>query len=96
MSQLGIEFKILGKLPLTHKATLLIVKIGSRVLLLGVGENSVSAIADMTQVIFSEQRSPRKQIPEDMSLPQNNSIQPPQSSVGFKEFLKETFRKSKN
>jgi|DewCreStandDraft_5_1066085.scaffolds.fasta_scaffold21488_3 flagellar biogenesis protein FliO len=96
ISQLGIEFKILGKLPLTHKATLFIVKIGSRVLLLGVSENSVSALADVTQVVSSEQRLHRKQIPEDMSLSQNNGIQPSESSTGFKEFLKETFRKSKN
>lgn len=86
----------MGKLPLTHKATLFIVKIGSRILLLGVGENSVSAIADVTQVIFSEHRFPRKQVSEDMSFLRNKSIQPPQSSIGFKEFLKETFRKSKN
>lgn len=95
MYQLGIEFKILGKLPLTHKATLFIVKIGSRILLLGVSENSVSALADITQVVSSEQGFSRKEITEGISLSQNNS-RSSESSNGFKEFLKETFRKSKN
>lgn len=96
ISELGIEFKILGKLSLTHKATLFIVQIGSRILLLGVSENSVSTLADITRIISSEQRFLRKQIAEGVSLLQDHSIQPSQSSIGFKEFLKETFRKSKN
>ncbi len=96
ISELGINFKILGKLPLTNKATLFIVQIGSRVLLLGTSENSISALADLSRAISTEQHLIEKQIAKEVPQIKLYSIPPTRSSTGFKEFLKETFKKSKN
>ncbi|MFN3782035.1 MAG: flagellar biosynthetic protein FliO, partial [Candidatus Kapaibacteriota bacterium] len=53
LTTLGTEFKIVSKIPLTNRTFLFIVQIGKHYLLLGVTENSVSAIADVTKIFQS-------------------------------------------
>ncbi|MEJ5287107.1 MAG: flagellar biosynthetic protein FliO [Bacteroidota bacterium] len=95
IATLGIDFKIVSKLPLTNKNILYIVQIGSNFLLLGASENNISAIADLTKVI---QSSDLRTTGSTMFNLQKNYQQSsnPNSDVSFKNFLKETFKKSKN
>lgn len=95
ISNLGMNFKIISRLPLSSKASLFIVQIGNNYLLIGVSEQNISAIADLTK-IFQSQSLYRKNLPnqfENSSSPSQDSNEP---QLTFTNFLKETFRRSKN
>lgn len=95
ISNLGMNFKIISRLPLSSKASLFIVQIGNNYLLIGVSEQNISAIADLTK-IFQSQSLYRKNLPnqfENSSSPSEDSNEP---QLTFTNFLKETFRRSKN
>lgn len=94
LSNLGVDFKIVSKLPLSNKSFLYIVQIGNHFLLVGASENNISAIADLTKVF---------QIPSQSSSIPNLQIQKKENGhsdltddFSFLNFLKETFKKSKN
>lgn len=93
-STLGTEFKIVSKIPLTHKTFLFIVQIGNHFLLLGASENNITAIADVTKVFQSREI----ELERLKSSTQNSlSKQSPESvDFSFKNFLKETFKRSHN
>lgn len=93
-STLGTEFKIVSKIPLTPKTFLFIVQIGNHFLLLGASENNITAIADVTKVFQSREI----ELERLKSSTQNSlSRQSPESvDFSFKNFLKETFKRSHN
>ncbi|MCX7908831.1 MAG: flagellar biosynthetic protein FliO [Ignavibacteria bacterium] len=94
ITNLGLDFKIVSKLPLTNKSILYIVQIGNYFLLVGSSENNITAIADLTKVFQSSGNNPQKfEIPINQRF-ERGSENP--SDFSFKNFLKETFRKSKN
>ncbi|ROL55945.1 hypothetical protein D9V84_09910 [Bacteroidetes/Chlorobi group bacterium Naka2016] len=95
IATLGIDFKIVSKLPLTNKNILYIVQIGSNFLLLGASENNISAIADLTKVIQSSDLRTTGSTVFNLQKNYQQSSNP-NSDVSFKNFLKETFKKSKN
>lgn len=95
ISNLGMNFKIISRLPLSSKTSLFIVQIGNNYLLIGVSEQNITAIADLTK-IFQSQSLYRKNLPnqfENSSSPSEDSNEP---QLTFTNFLKETFRRSKN
>lgn len=95
IATLGIEFKIVSKLPLSNKSILYIVQIGSNYLLIGASENNLSAIADLTKVMQSNDLRPTGSTAFNLqkNLQQSSNAN---SDISFKNFLKETFKKSKN
>ncbi|QLH53305.1 MAG: hypothetical protein CH6_1147 [Candidatus Kapaibacterium sp.] len=95
IATLGIDFKIVSKLPLSNKNILYIVQIGSNFLLLGASENNISAIADLTKVIQSSDLRTTGSTVFNLQKNYQQSSNP-NSDVSFKNFLKETFKKSKN
>lgn len=91
IGEIGLKFKVLGKLPLNSKSQLYIIQIGNRYLLIGASENNVSALADLTKVITFDNSSTFK---ANQKLISQITNQP--TSLSFKDFLKDTFKKSKN
>lgn len=95
ISTLGIDFKIISKLPLSNKSFLYIIKIGNHFLLIGTSDNNISAIADLTKVFQANEirssGSSNINISNNLTASQVNT-----NDISFKNFLKETFRKSKN
>ncbi len=95
ISNLGMNFKIISRLPLSSKASLFIVQIGNNYLLIGVSEQNVSAIADLTKIVQSQSLHQN-----NLSNQFENSSSPTEDTSGpqltFTNFLKETFRRSKN
>lgn len=91
IGNVGVRFKIISKLPLNSKSQLFIIQIGNRYLLIGASENNVSAIADLTKVINFENNSLMQANQVGFTPPSSQS-----NSLSFKEFIKETFKKSKN
>lgn len=91
IGEIGLKFKILGKLPLNSKSQLYIVQIGNKYLLIGASENNVSALADLTKVVTFDNNSTfqafQKLTPQIINQP---------SSLSFKDFIKDIFKKSKN
>lgn len=94
VSNLGLEFKIISKLPLSNKSFLYIVQIGSYFLLVGASENNISAIADLTKVF--QNSSHRYSLPDLPLQNKENGGSDITSDFSFLNFLKETFKKSKN
>ncbi len=95
ISNLGMNFKIISRLPLSSKASLFIVQIGNNYLLIGVSEQNISAIADLTK-IFQSQSLYRKNLPNQFENPSSPSEDSNEPQLTFTNFLKETFRRSKN
>lgn len=89
ISEIGIKFKVLGKLPLNSKSQLYIIQVGNRYLLIGSSENNVSALADLTKVITFDNNS---------TFQANQKFAPQitnqTTSLSFKDFIKDTFKKS--
>jgi len=91
---LGVEFKIVSRLPLSNKSSLYIVQIGNHYLLIGASENNVSVLADLTKVLPTQvTREARSGFSPTKTSPSNFSEA---SEFSFKNFLKETFHKTKN
>ncbi|MCX7879854.1 MAG: flagellar biosynthetic protein FliO [Ignavibacteria bacterium] len=91
----GIEFQfnIISRLPLTNKSFLYIVQVGKNFLLIGASDNQVSALADITKLINNNLTETTSTILKPkISNPNPRQVQ----SFSFKDFLKETFKKSKN
>ncbi len=94
IQQLGLDFKIVTKLPLSNKSFLYIVQIGNHYLLVGASDNHISAIADLTKAF----NSLNSRLVKSSNNPHHNEISSGLSTTdfSFRNFLKETFRKSKN
>ncbi|MGB9771149.1 MAG: flagellar biosynthetic protein FliO [Candidatus Kapaibacteriota bacterium] len=90
---LGVNFKIVSKLPLSNKSFLYIIQIGKNYILIGASENNITAIADLTKIFQSNNlaSTPSLNIQKNFETPQTNN-----EDISFKNFIKETFRKSKN
>lgn len=94
LNTLGTEFKIVTKIPLTNRTFLFIVQVGNHFLLLGVTENNISAIADVTKIFRSSEIAT-----ERSKSSTTNSLQKKSSEsidFSFKNFLKETFKRQSN
>ncbi|MFN3305734.1 MAG: flagellar biosynthetic protein FliO [Candidatus Kapaibacteriota bacterium] len=94
LTTLGTEFKIVSKIPLTNRTFLFIVQIGKHYLLLGVTENSVSAIADVTKIFQSTEIGRGGHKGSAINATPNQSSE--SIDFSFKNFLKETFKRSSN
>ncbi len=94
LTMLGTEFKIVAKIPLTNRTFLFIVQVGKHFLLLGVTENNISAIADVTKIFQSTEIGIERQKGSTVNaLPKQSSET---IDFSFKNFLKETFKRSSN
>lgn len=91
IGEIGFKFKVLGKLPLNSKSQLYIIQVGNRYLLIGASENNVSALADLTKVKTSDNNSTFQ---ANQKFSSRITNQP--TSLSFKDFIKDTFKKSKN
>lgn len=90
IGEFGFKFKIVSKLPLNSKSQLFIVQIGERYLLIGASEQSVSALADLTKIVLERRTTAQPQTSEIVQAGN------PANPINFKEFIRETFKKSKN
>ncbi len=88
------SLRVLSKLPLSNKTSLYLVQVGSKILLIGANENSITALADLTNqfVIPSNRGNPTFQ----NKTSQKSNFRTNPTQINFKEFLKETFKFQKN
>jgi flagellar biogenesis protein FliO len=90
---LGVNFKIVSRLPLSNKVSLYIIQIGNHYILIGVSDQNVTAIADLTKVMQSSSQRSQSSNFETSSIQSDELGEP---HLSFKNFLKETFKRSKN
>jgi len=90
---LGVNFKLVSRLPLSNKVSLFIVQIGNHYLLIGASEQNVTAIADLTKVM---QASLQKNLEGSLPKTATQSDETNEPQLSFKDFLKETFKRAKN
>ncbi len=91
------EGKVIGRIPLTQKASLFIVKVGEQTFLIGLAEKNITFISELspkeqptTELINNLKNNSNKPISENIDL-----IKPIENqSLSFSSFLKTAFNKN--
>jgi len=85
----GVE--ILSKMPLQTKTNLYIIKVNNKKLLIGVTENSIQTLADLTDENDLQQQITYKNRKENIAPTKKTNIE---DNLSFKAFLNQAFRRS--
>lgn len=91
--------KVLSKVPLQSKASLFVIKVGDKTLLVGVSDRSISTLADLSEETDSKStaREELKKIkPSDLRKMQSSRPAPTgtdRNPLSFKSFLKSSFKR---